>query len=460
MTALALCAQDLGIKVSGSDVEEHFVTDETLKQAGIIWKTGFQAKNIGKPELVIFTAAHGGQANVEVVAAEEKKIPVLSQAQALGLFTAGKKTISVCGVGGKSTTSAMIATIFRKADLKPSYAVGVGRINPLRRPGRFNKKGHYFIAEADEYFSSPQDPTPKFLYQNPHIVVITNIEFDHPDAYQNLEQTLASFASFANRVDRDGLVVICADSLNNQKLIQSIKAPFTTYGFSPKADWRITSFEQRERKTKFEIEYQGVIIKNLTIRLPGKFNVKNAVAALVAANFCGVPFHEIKNSLRIFGGTQRRFEFVRRVSDIIIYDDYAHHPAQIKATLATAKKFFPNKRIMAVFQPHTYSRTKALFKEFSQAFSDANIVVITDIYGSAREKKDPQVSGRLLAQEVAKFHPRAFYQKGEEEVIQFLKKNAKKKDVIFTLGAGNIFNWHTQMIKRIKRPRRQKLNEN
>lgn len=450
MTALALCAKDLGIKVTGSDIEEYFVTDETLKNAGISWKLGFKKENIGHPDLLVFTAAHGGQVNVEVIAAEAKNIPVLSHAQALGLLMKGKQGISVCGVGGKTTISAMMATIFSSADFYPSFAVGAAKIDPLGNPGKYNKKGRYFIAEADEYFTSPQNPKPRFFYQDPKIVAISNIEFDHPDVYKNLNQTLEVFQVFAGKVPKDGLVVIYLDNPNNRKLLQLIKVPVVTYGFSPQANWRITSINQSSSKLFFNLEHKGFAFNNLVLSVPGKFNVENAAAALIVANFCGIPFERIKEGLKQFKGTKRRFEFIEEVNGVRLYDDYAHHPIQIKATLRTAKEWFKNRKIIVIFQPHTYSRTKALLKDFSRSFVDADLVIITDIYTSAREKRDPCVSAELLTREIRKFNQNVIYKRGEKEVAGFLKLKAKKGDIIFTLGAGNIFNWHDKIIQNLK----------
>jgi len=450
MTALALCAKDMGIKVSGSDVKEHFVTDETLKEANISWKIGFKKENIGDPDLLVFTAAHGGQVNVEVVAAEAKNIPVFSHAQALGFFMKGKESISVCGVGGKTTTSAMLACIFESAGFHPSFAVGAGSINPMGNPGKYDKKGKYFIAEADEYFTCPQDPKPRFFYQEPKIAVLSNIEFDHPDVYKNLDQTMKVFQTFIEKVPKDGLVVACMDNLNNRKLLQSIKAPVTTYGFSPESDWKISSINQSKGKVFFNLEKGDLLINNLILSVPGKFNVKNAVSALIAANFCGIPIEKIKKGLEKFKGTKRRFEFIKEFKGIKLYDDYAHHPIQLKATLEGAKKWFGKQRIIAIFQPHTYSRTKSLLKDFSRSFTDADLVIITDIYTSAREEKDPGISGKLLTQEISKFHQNVFYKKGEDEIAEFLKLKAKKGDVILTLGAGDVFNWHDKIIKSLK----------
>ena len=450
MTSLALCAQDLKIKVTGSDIEEYFITDQTLKKANISWQKGFDSRHIGKPDCLIYTAAHGGEENIEVKAAKSKQIPVYSQGQALGKFMEGKKGISVSGVGGKTTTSSMIATVFATAGLAPSFAIGTGELKPLGFPGRYNLSGKHFIAEADEYFSSPQDQKAKLFYQNPQIAVITNIEYDHPDVYKNLDQTIDVFANFANKVPKNGLVVACLDNSNVQKLVQLIKAPLETYGFSPEADWRITSINKRGEEIVFSLIYKNKEIKDLAITVPGQFNVKNAVAAFIVSYSCHIPVQKIKKGLRLFQGTKRRFEFIQQIGGIKFFDDYAHHPIQIKATLKAVKNWFTDKRLVVVFQPHTYSRTKSLLADFSQSFSQADKVFVIPIYASAREKKDPEVSSQKLAALIKNYHSDVSFVTGKEELVRRFKKELRKGDLVFTLGAGDIFNWQKDFSKVLK----------
>ncbi len=461
LTALALVAKDMGFKISGSDVAESFVTDEALKKAGIKTQIGFNEKRIKDADLVIFSAGHGGSENIEVQSARKQAIPILSHAQALALLVKSKKAICVAGVGGKTTTSSMIATVFQVAGVHPSYAIGVGGIRPLGLPAKFDKKGKYFVAEADEYFSPPPDSKPKFWYQNPFVAVITNLEYDHPDVYKNLEHTLKVFAKFIERTPKEGLVLVCIDNPNTEKLIQfwpktnrpldEIKVPISTYGFSRKADWQITLIDKSEEKISFNLKYKNKVFKNIELNIPGEFNVRNAAAAFAVGRFCGISPRKIREGLKAFKGTQRRFELIREIKGIKLYDDYAHHPVQIKATLKGARDWFGKKRIIVVFQPHTYSRTKALLKEFSLAFNEVDLVIITDIYASAREKDNPTISGRLLAKKIKEHQANVVYQGGEKEVASYLGKIAKKGDVIFTLGAGDIFKWHNSIAKAIER---------
>lgn len=451
MTALACCTQDLGIKVSGSDVEEIFVTDKILKQRKIYWKIGFEEKHLKpRPDLVITTGAHGGLANPEVVAAGKLKIPILTHAQALGKFMEGKEGISVCGVGGKTTTSSMIATVLDYARKNPSFAIGVGEINSLGPGGRYDK-GKEFIAEADEYANSPGiDNRPRFSFQKPKVIVVTNIEYDHPDMYQNLEQTKEVFKKFFQILPISGLLVACIDNPNTWDVVKNFPGNLQTYGFSPRADWQIVSSYLGQGQTIFSLSHKKVIIDEIKIKVPGRYNVLNATAAFAVGTFLGLDVKTIKNGLGRFAGTKRRFEFIGETNGIKIYDDYAHHPNEIKEVLMAAQKWFPQSRLIAIFQPHTYTRTKALFEEFAKCFFLAKLVIITDIYASARETNTLGISGRLLVQQASKYHSNVVYQPGEKEVAEFLKRQVKPNDIIMTLGAGSIFQWHKSILRALK----------
>ncbi|MFC1711467.1 UDP-N-acetylmuramate--L-alanine ligase [Patescibacteria group bacterium] len=450
MVSLAICAKDLGIEITGSDIKEYFVTDETLKKANISWKSGFSSKNIHNPDLVIFTAAHGGEKNVEVQEAISKNIPVLSHGQALDLFTKNKIGISVAGVGGKSTTSAMLATILAKAGLHPSYAVGVGSINPLGFPAKFDQKGKHFIAEADEYFSSPLDPIAKFLYLESKIAIITNIEFDHPDVYKDLNHTIETFKKFAKKIPKNGLLVACIDSPNVKSLLKDYIKPKQTYGLSERADWQISSINQSEGIISFKLKNMGKTY-SFKLHVPGEFNVKNATAAIIVAKALNVPINKIKKGIESFKGTKRRFEFIGEANEIKFYDDYAHHPLEINATLKAAKSWFKNAKIAAVFQPHTYSRTKALFSQFCKCFNYADFIYLAPIYASAREKKDFEVSSQKIVKILQECNKKAFFVKSSDTLAKDLFSKLKKGDIVITMGAGDIFTWHKQIITYFKK---------
>ena len=452
MTALALAAQDLGKVVSGSDTAEIFPTSQILKQRQIKLKIGFSPQHLPKNcDLLIYTGAHDGQANSEVRTALERNIPVLPHSQALGLFSDGYKTLAVAGVGGKSTTSAILATILDTAGLRPSFCVGAGNIPCLKTPGRMVRKSKYFVAEADEYVTDPQaNLTPRFHYLKPFVAVITNLEYDHPDVYKNLDAIFDSFRTFIQPVPQDGLVVLNIDNPHIRQFIKTIDKPVTTYGFSPQADWQIVKVHVADKKQFLQLKYKNIIWPELIINLPGNYNALNSVAAVAASYHLGVSPEKIKLGLKRFTGVKRRFEFIGEAKGVSLYDDYAHHPTEIQAVLAAAKNWLPGKRLIVIFQSHTYSRTKALLTGFAKSFELGDVVIINDIFSSARETDSLGLTGPVFEKEVKKYHHHVYYCPGEVETLNCLQKIAAKNDVIFTLGAGNNWLWHKQIIKCLK----------
>ena len=441
MTALACCAQDLGIKISGSDVNEVFVTDAILRKREINWLTDFKKKNINHPDLLITTGAHGGLANPEVIEAKKKNIPVMTHGKALGLFMKEKMGISVCGVGGKTTTSAILATILRLGGIHPSYAIGVGEIFPLGAPGRYDKKGNLFVAEADEYVTSIGiDNRPRFSWQNPKFIICTNIEHDHPDVYKDINDIKKTFLKFFQKIPKNGYLIINGDNPHNLEVLKSYSGPSYTYGTGKNNDWQVRNIKRKKEENIFSVYFKSKQIGNFKINVPGRFNILNATAAIVLSRVLNIPTHKVKESLEQFKGTKRRFEFIGEKNNIKVYDDYAHHPIEIKNTLRAARSWFGrNKRIIVIFQSHTYSRTKKLLYQFAQSFNSANEVIITKIYASAREKKDPKISGQILANAIGKYHQRVNFVNNPQNLPKLIKKIGQKKDIIITMGAGDIW---------------------
>lgn len=447
MTSLALCAKDLGIKVTGSDVEEYFVTDETLARRKIKWNVGFRKENLKPvPDLLITTGAHGGLENPEVVVAKTLNIPVMTLSEAQGLFSKDKVTIAVCGVGGKTTTCSMIATLLFEADLNPSFAIGVGNIYPLDTPGKYDKKGKHFICEADEFAVSPGiDNRPRFTFLLPKIIVVTNIEHDHPDIYPTIKDTKKVFMQFLKKIPGNGVLIACVDNKNVCDIIKNLEVNVITYGFSDKADCQIKNIGFKEGITLFDIyiKKEKKIIKNIKINVPGGFNIKNALAAFIVGRFLNIDVGILKKGIAKYSGCRRRFEKMKEEDGIVFYDDYAHHPIEVKSTLKAARGWYPNNKIIVIFQPHTYSRTKTLLHEFSNAFTQADVVAVMDIYASAREKIDKSISSKVLVQEIQKYHKNVFYTANHKDTLQWIKENVDKKDIVITMGAGDIFHLYS-----------------
>jgi UDP-N-acetylmuramate--alanine ligase len=313
----------------------------------------------------------------------------------------------------------MIATILSRSDRDPSWAIGCGQIRGLGLPGHFGK-GNMFIAEADEYVTDPgHDATPRFMWQHPDILVVTNIDWDHPDVYPTLSDVEDAFS----------------------KLEKQSKTIITPH------DFQITHVSFGQERTFFSISKKGTSLGNFTLKVSGKHNAINAGLAILACEELGISHDKIADGLLQFGGTKRRFELVGKIGDVRVIDDYAHHPAEIKATLAAARGWYPKSRIIAVFQPHTYSRTKALLTEFSHAFGDAHEVILTDIYGSAREHDTLGISGKTLVEETAKHHQNVYFAPDESAVRKLLGKHMRSTDVIIFMGAGDIYGWSKRFIK-------------
>jgi len=452
MASLALCFKDLGKKITGSDTDEIFPTDKVLKKANLKFKPDFNPKNIPSTcDLLIYTGAHGGQSNPEVIEAQKRNIPVLPHAKALGLLSQSKKTLAVAGIGGKSTTSAMLAVILDSAGFKPSFAVGVGSITDFGNPGKFDKKSDYFVVEADEFITDPQaNPTPRFHYLNPYVAIITNLEHDHPDVYPSIDSIYQAFEKFVSFVPKDGAVIVNIDNPRVKIFVSKLKRKVITYGFSPMADWQIIKHHLADKKQFFTLKVNGVTWPEFILNQPGKYNLLNATAAIAASYHIGVPVEKLKPAIKKFQGTKRRFEFIKSIKGIDLYDDYAHHPTEIEAVLKAAKDWLPGKRIIPIFQSHTFSRTKVLLDEFTQSFNSASLVVINDIFPSAREKKDPDISGQILTQKIKNHQPNTFYCKGKSQTMEFISTHIRQGDVIITLGAGNNFLWHKDILKTIK----------
>lgn len=444
MTAAALCVQDLGIPISGSDVGDHFVTEEVLAQRQIKATVGFEPQDIpAETDLLIFTGAHGGQENPQVKAARERGIRVISHAESVGELMLGKTGVSVCGVGGKTSISAMIANILDYSGYDPSFLIGVGKVLNLQVPGRMGK-GQQFIAEADEYVVSPgHDNTPRFLYQSPDLIVCSNIVHDHPDVYVTEEDTKLAFQTFIDRLPENGRLILNGDSA----IAQGLNLPrerTILYGHKSELnDWWLKETFVGEGKQMVTVANKNREVR-FTLKVPGEFNALNALAAYLTAIQLGVTEDEVMPALQLFRGSMRRFEKVGEAGGILYYDDYAHHPTEIEVTLKAAKQWLPFNRIVALFQPHTYSRTRTLMDQFSKSFTHADYVIITDIYASHREVMDETVSGEVLAQEVAKYHPAVKFipqDRLKEELQNLLVPN----DALFTLGAGDIYLLHQEL---------------
>ncbi len=462
MTPLAIIAKEAGFEVSGCDIKDSFITDEALAKAGIVPKIGFSRKHIKGADLAITTGAHGGFNNIEVKETIKQGIKVLTQGEAVGVFMEGKilkrsfTGISVAGTNGKTTTTAIIATVLEKNGLDPSYIIGTGWIGSLGMPGHFGK-GEYFVAEADEYATDPVfNKTPKFLWQHPKIAIITNIEFDHPDVYKSIDEIRGVFLKFANQLPKDGLLITCGDDQEVRKMLKFYKGRRSTYGFSKGNDYVISNVkfieEQRDSgqsqndeeslsALSFKVAIKSRDLGTFYLNVFGKHNALNATASIIACLELGLKIDDIRRALIKFTGSKRRSEFVGRLpSGAFVFDDYAHNPSKVSATLKAFKSAYPKKRIICIFQPHTYSRTKSLFEQFVRSFDYADTVIITNIYASLREKKDPTVSSELLFNAMKHRYQDVVFLPKLTDVVEYIdKKNYGEDTIVITMGAGDVY---------------------
>lgn len=453
MAPLAILAKEAGFKVTGSDIAEQFITDISLQQAGIIPFVGFASEHVDSADLVITTGAHGGYNNFEVVSAKDKGIHVISQGEAVGLFMQGtlfdrKFTgVSVAGTHGKTTTTAMIATVLKEAKKDPTYIIGTSQIPSLGNAGHYGK-GNYFIAEADEYATEPiYDKKPKFLWQNPKIIVITNIDYDHPDVYSNLDAFREACLQFVNQLPIDGLLITYGDDREVQNLLKKFGGRVITYGFSTKNNYILSKIHPSGDNTFIQVKSSDLFLGEFMLKVSGKHNCLNALAAIIVGLETGLTSEQIRAGLLTFTGAKRRMEYHGELTTgAVFYDDYAHHPTEIRNVLFALHEKYPKKKIICIFQPHTYSRTKALFQDFIHAFSDADTVVLTDIYPSSREKSDETISSIILAQSIKQYHGKVVVLSSIEDVVEYLDKNQFGQDkVIVTMGAGDIYKVILQM---------------
>jgi UDP-N-acetylmuramate--alanine ligase len=447
MTPLALIAKESGIRVTGSDIADTFITDQVLHNAGINPLVGFDPTQIGDIDLVITTGAHGGFSNPQVIEAKNRGIPVLTKGQAVGAFMKGEllhrqfEGIAIAGTHGKTTTSAMAATLLQAAGLDPTYIIGTSDVATLGASGHLGR-GKYFIAEADEYATEPNaDRTPQFLWQHPKIAVITNIDHDHVDIYQTIDDVRQAFANFMKNIHPDGVLIACGDNQETRKVLIGYEKRVITYGFSQQNDYVITRFSSGEGTTFFRVQSKGVELGEFSIQVAGEHNSLNALAAILVGIEVGIPLNKIKQGIKTYRGSKRRFEKKGVLpSGALLYDDYAHHPTEIKNTLKAFRTIFPKKRVICIFQPHTYSRTKQLFIEFQQAFSDADQVIIVDIYASKREAADVSVSSVLLVEQMRKYHKDVKHIPTIGGVVEYIQHiNPRSDTVVVLMGAGDIY---------------------
>jgi UDP-N-acetylmuramate--alanine ligase len=451
MASLAECLLDAGLEVQGSDVADEFVTDKRLGELKIKIDVGFDAALPSDIDMIVFTGAHQAKQNPQVKQAMERGITTLCHAEALAQLFNDQAGIAVCGVGGKSSVSAMLAFVLDKLDVPLSYSVGVGKILGLDKIGSYNKNANWFVAEADEYAANPHETQrgkkliPRFSYLKPQVIICTNLKYDHPDVYQDFEVTKQVFKQFFLNLKQDGVLIVNADNPELIELAQTVitdrpDISLVTFGEEGSADFRLDDYHTKDYQTSSQVLFAGKK-HQLNLAVPGKFNVSNALSAVTCLVTLDLPASDILTAVSQFKSTQRRFELVGQDNGVTLFDDYAHHPHEIKAIFQTLIEQTPPENIVVAFQPHTFSRTRELFDEFVEVLSEIPRLVLMDIFPSAREAYDDQTtSGKLLeaVKVVSPSHSLSLV-KDRQELYNYYQANLKPRDVFITLGAGDIY---------------------
>lgn len=430
MSGIAKVLVELGYRISGSDLQ---VSDATkrLEASGATIYLGHEESNLDSRVNSVVVSSAIPRNNAEVMKARSLGIPVIQRAEMLGQLMKMQKGIAIAGAHGKTTTTSMVSLMFEKNGFDPTVVVG-GELNDIGGNAKLGK-GEYLVAEADESDGS-------FLKLQPNITVVTNVEDDHLDYYGTRENIENAFSEFIAATPDYGFTVLCLDDPVIRRLIARLRngKRMFTYGFTDEADYYAKDVVLDGIETKAEIYYRDKHLGQLRLSIPGRHNVLNALAAVVIGINCGLDFEGVASSLQVFGGVQRRFQKIGVVDGISVYDDYAHHPTEIKATLSAARTMKP-KRLIAVFQPHRYSRTQLLFREFGSAFQEADVLIVNEIY-PAGEKPIPGVKAQLIIDEITKQTGQKVEYIAEKGAIPArLLEFVDAGDLVITLGAGNIW---------------------
>lgn len=433
MSAIARVMLEMGYKVSGSDVAVQELTEKLSAKGAKIY-IGHEADHVQGADLVVYSTALP-QDNVERKRAEQLNIPVLHRAQMLARLMNERKGIAVAGAHGKTTTSSMIALVMENCALDPTYIIGGEIVNVGTNAKAGN--GDYVVAEADESDGS-------FLQYYPTIAVVTNIEADHLENYNgDFNQLKAAYVTFIEQIKADGCAIVCADDSNVQDMLAKLKPDVQqqaiTYGIEDgNADYRAIDIELGDRQVAFTVLHGSEELGRMKLSVPGKHNVYNALATLVACLQAGLSFTQVAEAIQQFRGAKRRFQVLGEINDILVIDDYAHHPTEIEATISAARA--TGKRIVAIFQPQRYTRTYFLLEQFSRAFSEADEVIITDIYSPAGELQIEGVHSRKLVEMIiSNSNSNTRYIPDKEEVLDYLQGHVAPGDLVITMGAGDIW---------------------
>jgi UDP-N-acetylmuramate--alanine ligase len=438
MSGIAEILLERGYSVSGSD---RLLSDITvyLAEHGAKIYDGHDGKNLVDVDLLVYSSAIP-EDNPERQQATILGVEQIRRAEMLAHIMADKMNIAIGGTHGKTTTTALCSKIVIDGGLDPTVVVG-GKLKNLKTNARLGH-GDIFITEADEYDRS-------FLALSPDLAVLTTLESDHLDCYEDIEDIKKTFIQFANKVSDDGFVVCCVDNPGIKEIIPRITSPVITYGMDPESDYRAVNVYFKENGSYFDIQTKDLVVENISIQIPGNHNVLNALAAFTIADILEISLEKVKLSLHQLYGVDRRFEIKCVVNDVMIIDDYAHHPTEVAATISAARSGW-GRNLIVVFQPHLYSRTRDFYREFTLALAKADKAIIADIY-PAREEPIPGIESSIILDEAEKLGFNNFkYLPVKGDIEDFLIKEMKSGDMLITMGAGDIWTVADNVVKKLK----------
>jgi len=436
MSGIAELLLNLGYQVSGSDLHLSDITQRLIALGGTV-TAGHAAANIEGADVVVTSSAVTSK-NPEVRAAEASAIPVIPRATMLAELMRLKYSIAIAGAHGKTSTTSIVSTVLAQGGLDPTIVIG-GKLKSIGSNAVMGQ-GDFIVAEADESDGS-------FLKMAPTIAVITNIDREHLDFYKDLAEIKATFSRFIDRIPFYGLAVLCLDNEPIQDLIPEIKKRFTTYGLSSQADFQARKVTFDGLQSCYRVYHKGTEMGDITLNLPGIHNVYNSLASIAVGIELDIPFDIIKQALEMLEGVQRRIEIKGERKRITVIDDYGHHPTEIKTTLQAIKESWPDRRKVVVFQPHRYTRTQALFDEFTRAFYQTDLLLVLPIYAASEAVIENVDSQRLCEAIIAHGHKEAHYVDSFETAVRFLSQSLKSGDLLITMGAGDVWQIGESILK-------------
>lgn len=441
MSGIAELLLNLDYKISGSDLHDSDIIQNLIKKGAKISTGKHDAKNIADCEVLVFSSAVR-QNNPELVAARKKGITVIKRAEMLAELLAVKETsIAVSGTHGKTSTSSMIGSVLNASHHDPTLVVG-GLVQTLNTNSKLGL-GDIIIVEADEFDRS-------FLALRPTIAVVTNIELEHTDCYANIEELQNAFIQFCNSVPFYGGVIVCIDSQSIKNIVPDIYRPLTTYGLSKNVDYRAENIRYKNNSTTYTAYHKNKKLDTIKLNVPGEHNVLNSLAAIANGMEMNITFNIIKQGLSEYRGVRRRFEIKGIIDDIMVVDDYAHHPTEVSATLKAARTGW-NRRIVAIFQPHLFTRTRDFYRDFAKAFLESDILIVTDIY-PAREDKIEGIDGELVAKAAKDLgHKNVHYIPNLEDMNDKLDSLVQSGDMVIGIGAGTIWRFIEKYTKHLEK---------